>query len=241
MVSYNVIEERSSLKESEIMKRFGTIGKEDILALLIDVDGTVYEKEGNNFLKSRTDQEYQWLSKRLDKSVKEVKKLIKQKKEDMKNPEGRVAMSQVVFSLCISSKEWNNSRTASLPNPSLYFKQNVRLMKAVESLLRKRILIIWNSNSPKEVMNKILTTILGDTCKRTAMVGQNNETAKPSPEFYTKLVFPLLEEKNIPINKVVSIGDRMSDDSTAAARAGISKAVIVEGPGELVEFLESLR
>lgn len=220
------------------MKILGTVNKDIIVALIVDVDGTVYDKNNNDFLKERTRRENVWLSQKLKISLDKLEKIIQLKKDDLKNEGKRVATSQIIFSFGITSKEWNDIRKKTLPQPSLYLKPNKRLRIAVENVLKKNILIIWASNSPTDVINKILETVLGNLCKTTTIIGQDMEIAKPNPDFYTKLVFPMLEEKNIPTTKVISIGDREDDDGTASIKAGIPGAVIVNGPKELIEFLE---
>ncbi len=220
------------------MEILGTVNNEDVLALIIDVDGTIYCKDNNDFLKKRTEQENIWLSQKLKISLDELKKIIRLKKNDLKKGEKRVAISQVIFSLGITSKEWNDARNKTLPQPSLYLKPNEKLRIAVENVLKRNVLIIWASNSPTNVINKILETVLGNPYGATPIIGQDMEIAKPNPNFYTKLVFPMLEEKNIPINKVISIGDRKDDDGVASIEAGLPGAIIVNGPKELIEFLE---
>jgi len=224
------------------MKIFGKLPSR-IEAIVIDIDGTVYEKE-SLFLKERTKREYKWLAERLGVSEKEIEKVIKERKRMLKKAlkrEERISLSETVFSFGIKSKEWNRIREESLPCPALYLSFLAPLKTVLIQLLKNKIKIFWATNSSRKIGEEILKVVVGkEITKSTKIIGQEKELAKPNPEFFKRLVLPELEREKVKLEKTVAVGDKEDDDGKCPIKAGFPASIVIEGPDELIKVLNFL-
>ena len=223
---------------------------EKIKALIIDVDGTLFELDAP-FFKARRIAQLRWLGQRLDLSLPDLERAVAKKRSSMSVKGKRVGFSEIVYSLdpTIQCAEWQKvmTQSASTHDFSCRLRQNPDLEDAISDLTADRIKgtkIIFATNASAGTAELVLKMLFGARLFNHGMfgvVGHDKKISKPDPAFFTELVAPCLRAKGVALKHAVSIGDRLGDDCFAAVSGGVGAAINVSGPKELAAVLRAVR
>lgn len=222
-----------------------------IKALIIDVDGTLFRRD-DPFFRARRTAQYRWLCQRLDLPLPALKKAIVEEELRLSASANgnRVSFSQIVYGLdpTIECAEWQKVMTMSVPTNdySARLRPNSDLEEAISDLTADRlegVKIVFATNASAGTAEHVLKMLFGARLFNHGMfgvVGHDKKISKPDPAFFSELVGPALLQKGIRLAHAVSIGDRLGDDGYAAVKAGVSGAIIVDGPKELAGVLRAV-
>jgi len=204
-----------------------------IKALVFDVDMTLYDNR--EYYDSQTDLFINRLSQHLGISYDEITEKVRAIREEFKRSTGRnLTLGQTVFKLGISLDEnfrWRNE----LFKPEDFLKPDLNLQKTLEKL-QKGFKIAAATNNTSQIALRTLK-VLGIGEFFPIVIGIDiSQESKPT----MKPFLMISEQLNIPLNEIVSIGDRFSVDLELPIKNSMG-AILIEKMSDVYELPSILR
>lgn len=206
-----------------------------IEGLILDMDGTLYPyspQEGKPYLDESAEGEWQFIAQNLGLSVSDAKGAVQAKKGEIERRTGRVtSLTCTLVELGIEKQAWDRIR-AECYFPERHLKPNPRLRAALAQVPADVRVLIF-SNSPRKVAERVVRTIgIHDLGIRVLGVDEVT-TFKPDPAAFDKAA----RIAGVPMEALVSVGDRRDIDCLVPLEVGYGGAVHVSGPEDVIEFL----
>ena len=218
------------------MEIFGTI-HEGVRCLLFDIDNTLYER-GSDYFHHGSSREVEEVALILGFGITETRDLFSQVKgEIQKNLQRKIALTEVVYSLGITPKQWSEIRCQAWDPFGWIFKDPQVCL--VLQTLAQRYCIHFATNCPVEIGEKIIETIgLRQVLPCSCVFGPENlHSFKPRTDFFSKAA----EVLGFSPNQIVSIGDRSFSDIFPAIDAGYAGGILFShGRDDLLRLTEVL-
>lgn len=218
----------------QIVKAVQGVALVEIQVVVLDVDNTLYytciDYSGDG-----RGKESVAIARQLGVTVDRAGERVEGLRTELTHAHGgrRATTTEVILALDLPLEWWNGVRQ-SCYRPEKWLKPDPRIKRVIRTL-GAEFRLVAASNSPRNVMHRVLGTIgLRKPFKVTW--APEDYSAKHDPEHWRKLA----DRLGVPPHRCVSVGDRVEVDCYPAIAAGFGGALQVDGPVDLPDVARYL-
>lgn len=207
---------------------------ENILALILDVDETVYERN-SDYNDHQRQIELAALAQAWEVPVAEATERVSEQSSLMFNAIGRKPSAAEVIRSFGFRQDWLAGVRSEGWQPERFLKPDPRTLELFLQAEQKYRLA-FATTSPRRVAEKVLSALrLSVLLKRAVLCSAEDAVPKPDPAIYRVAA----ERLQVKFEECMSIGDRLDFDALPALNIGMG-AVVVSNLADLHELLQTL-
>lgn len=204
-----------------------------VRGVVLDMDNTLYPRsEGMPYLAEGIVREWDFIVGQLGLSVSDAKRAVTEKKTEIERFAGRVtSWTSALVALGVSKQAWDQIRTTCY-HPERHIRRNPALHATLAKMPTWLRVLVF-TNSPRAIADRVIRTIGIDDIGLQVLGVDEIATFKPDPAAFLEAAQII----GVPLPSLISIGDRRDIDCIVPLEAGYGGAIHVNGPEEVIEFL----